>query len=308
VFDLYSPDDFKFVLADTVADRIFIGHRARGAWAIDASAAFVLNANQDHRLLISLAASTVSVMVDDKAVVGHAFNAVVVDGAFGTLARGGAASFDDFTLKTSDSRFRDAAPESLLAATVATVAAPADASVTQAQLDPIVAAALDRWSALLGADISSVLDGVVFVVGDLKDQALAQTVGNVVIIDINAAGHGWFIDPTPYQDNEFPGQMSEGGLRAPASSPAYGRMDLLTVVMHEIGHLLGFGHDESVATTVMEESLAAGSRVLSLSGSTAKQSLSIEDAAPPPAPEATPSDPSTTTPAPAGPGRGRSRS
>ncbi|MGH6959897.1 MAG: hypothetical protein ACREE7_05390, partial [Dongiaceae bacterium] len=128
VFDLYSPDDFKFVVVDTAADRVLVGHRARGAWTIDASAAFALNPGQDHRLLISLAAATVSVMVDDRAVVGHAFNAVVVDGAFGTMVRGAAASFEDFTLKTSDSRFRDPVPASLLAATVATAAAPADAN------------------------------------------------------------------------------------------------------------------------------------------------------------------------------------
>jgi hypothetical protein len=312
VFDLYSVDDFKFVLADTAADRVLIGHRVRGTWTVDASATFDFNSlgiQKDHRLLISLAASTVSVMVDDRAVVGHAFNAVVVDGAFGTMTRYGEATFDDFTLKTSDSRFRDASPESLLAATVATVAAPADASVTQSQLDPIVAAAVERWSQLLGgADIWAALEGVVFVVGDLKGQALAQTIGNVVVIDINAAGHGWFIDATPYDDAEYPGHSPDGSLKAPTSSPAYGRMDLLSVVMHEIGHLLGFGHDDSVASTVMDETLATGTRILSLNGSTAHQASSLEDAAPPPAPPAAPSDPSSTIPAaPGGPGRGRTR-
>ena len=35
------------------------------------------------------------------------------------------------------------------------------------------------------------------------------------------------------------------------------RIDLLTVVMHELGHILGFDHKE---TGVMAETLAAGSR------------------------------------------------
>ncbi|MCD6043375.1 MAG: hypothetical protein K0R40_2978, partial [Burkholderiales bacterium] len=311
VFDLYSADDYKFVLADTAADRIFIGHRARGAWTIDASAAFVLDAGVDYKLLVSLAASTVSVMADDKAVVGHAFNAVVVDGAFGTMARGGAASFDDFILKTSDSRLRDAAPESLLAATVATTAAPVDANVTQAQLEPIVAAAVERWSQLLGgADIWAALEGVVFVVGDLEGQALAQTIGNVVIIDANAAGFGWFIDATPYDDQEFSGQSPNGALNAPASSAADGGMDLLSVVMHEIGHLLGFGHDESGSGTIMSEVLEAGTRVLATDGSAVSGNSAVSlqtdsPATPSPDPAVTEQPAAPTIPSNTGPGRGR---
>ncbi|HEU4440581.1 MAG TPA: matrixin family metalloprotease, partial [Burkholderiales bacterium] len=123
-----------------------------------------------------------------------------------------------------------------------------------------------------------------------------------------AAGHGWFIDPTPYDDAEYAGHSPDGALKASASSPAYARMDLLSVVMHEIGHLLGFGHDDSVATTVMDQALATGTRVLSLDGFTASQGSLLEDAAPPPAPPAAPSDPSSTIPAaPGGPGRGRTR-
>jgi len=268
VFDLYSTDDFKFVLADTAADRIFIGHRARGAWIIDASAAFVLNAGQDHRLVVSLAASTVSVMVDDMAVVGHAFNAVVVDGAFGTMARGGAASFDDFTLKTSDSRFKEPVAEMLVAASAATVSLQGEGSVGEADLAAIVAEALARWSQALGADVSAILGGMIFAVGDLDGGALAQTVGNIVIIDTDAAGHGWFIDATPWDDKEF-SIKSGDEQRAASSSAAYGRIDLLTVVMHEIGHLLGFTHDDPAAGAVMDDTLATGVRRLPPAGAVA---------------------------------------
>jgi hypothetical protein len=50
-------------------------------------------------------------------------------------------------------------------------------------------------------------------------------------VDVTAAGYGWFVDPTPADDSEF-------GLGM-AGSPAAGRMDLLTVVMHELGHVIG---------------------------------------------------------------------
>jgi len=310
VFDLYSTSDFKFVLLDTNLDRVVIGHKAHGSWTIDASAPLVLNAGQDYRLLISLAGSTVSVMVDDRAVVGYAYNAVVVDGKFGTMTYGGTASFNDFTLKTSDSRFKDPAPAMLVAATVATTAAPADGTLTQAQLDPMVAAAVARWSAMLGADISPVLAGVVFAVGDLKGQALAQTVGNVIIIDVNAAGHGWFIDATPYDDKEFPSGSPDGALHAPTSSLAYGRMDLLTVVMHEIGHLLGFEHDTTAARTVMDGSLETGTRVVAVDGSAAvggsRPALLIESPALL-APDSATTDPTSTSPTGNGTGRARGK-
>ncbi|MEP7335260.1 MAG: hypothetical protein ABI717_05705, partial [Actinomycetota bacterium] len=264
VFDLYSTTDFKFVLIDAVADKVLIGHRSYRGWSVDVSAALVLNPAIDYKLLISLAGSTVSVMVDDRAVVGHAFNAVVVDGGFGTMTQGGTASFNDFTLKTSDSRFRDPAPEMLLAATTATGTPPADGTVTQAQLAPIIQAASQRWStALGGGDVAGAMAGIVFAVGDLKGQALAQTVGRVVMIDLNGAGHGWFIDSTPLDDKEFPTRTAPGELRAQSSSLAFGRNDLLTAVMHEIGHVLGFEHN-TVATDpdVMTLSLPTGMRRL----------------------------------------------
>jgi hypothetical protein len=171
--------------------------------------------------------------------------------------------------------------------------------VTQAQLDPMVAAAVERWSqAFGGADIWSALQGVVFV-GDLKGQALAQTIGNVVIIDVSAAGHGWFIDPTPGDDAEYTGQSADGSLKASAASPAYGRMDLLSVLMHEIGHLLGFGHDATALGTVTAATLDTATR------------FTIDGSAPVHTPLLPPPPPSTEQPEPApppmAPGSGRNK-
>src|SRR3712207_8414849 len=52
------------------------------------------------------------------------------------------------------------------------------------------------------------------------------------LIDPTAAGHGWFVDRTPSDDVEFDGEPGHEGLRAGASSPAFGRMDLLRSEEH----------------------------------------------------------------------------
>src|SRR5262249_12810709 len=67
-------------------------------------------------------------------------------------------------------------------------------------------------------------------------------------LDDNAAGWGWFVDPTPLNDSEF---------TTPGNQGEQGRMDLLTVLEHEVGHLLGRGHE---AEGVMQETLGAGLR------------------------------------------------
>src|SRR5205814_360364 len=77
----------------------------------------------------------------------------------------------------------------------------------------------------------------------------------VIYLDADAAGHGWFLDPTPRGDSEFaPGR---------AHSPAAGRVDLLTVLAHEMGHVLGLGDDHAadpVTGSVMAAALPVGVR------------------------------------------------
>jgi hypothetical protein len=59
------------------------------------------------------------------------------------------------------------------------------------------------------------------------------------IIEKDAGGYGWFVDATPMDDVEF-SEATFGSRRYtdPASAPA-GRMNLLTAIMHEMGHHLG---------------------------------------------------------------------
>ena len=169
------------------------------------------------------------------------------------------------------------------------------------------------WSAIVGAPlVQAALARITFEVAQLTGVALAQTVGNVVVIDDNAGGHGWFVDPTPASDGEFTIKASATELRAQASSPALQRMDLLTVVMHELGHVLGFEHHLDAVADVMSLSLALGVRRLpisgplggaqTISGGGSSGTISAPEPEQIAAPEPPPPPP---PPPPTGPGRGK---
>ncbi len=91
---------------------------------------------------------------------------------------------------------------------------------------------------------------VEFVVTDLPNNLLGLAAGHIIWIDQDAAGFGWFVDSTPDADEEFEPRGA-----------ATGRMDLLTVLAHELGHLLGFEHD-SAPGHLMSETLTPGTRLL----------------------------------------------
>jgi len=86
-----------------------------------------------------------------------------------------------------------------------------------------------------------------------------------VLIDRNAAGQGWFVDLSPLDSSEFQLDAS-GHLTALPGGAADGRMDLLSVLIHEVGHQAGLDHDEGEAG-VMSAALAAGERRLPETGS-----------------------------------------
>ncbi len=156
-----------------------------------------------------------------------------------------------------------AAPLLLAAPAFAPPAQPLPASEvldSQQELAPIVNEAIQRWAAVAGsqekgdsphlperpggcfAQMGTVpfsLADVSVKIADLPGNLLGEAYGRTILIDRNAAGYGWFIDPTPQDDSEFT-PLASGALVAQPQSAADRHADLLTTVMHEMGHILGY--------------------------------------------------------------------
>jgi len=98
-------------------------------------------------------------------------------------------------------------------------------------------------------------------IGELAGGALGHFEDGELTIDADAAGHGWFVDLTPADSVEFTVQYDRSTLRATQESEAFGRMDLLTVLMHELGHAIGF-QDNAAGYAVMHDDLEPGVRFL----------------------------------------------
>jgi hypothetical protein len=106
-------------------------------------------------------------------------------------------------------------------------------AINQLQLGGVVEQAIDYWSATgLTADQLARLEQVEFRVEDLEYRGwdgnalgLSYNGTGLVLIDNDAAGMGWSVETLP-------------GLNLGSGT---GQFDLLTAVMHEMGHVLGYG-------------------------------------------------------------------
>ncbi len=165
--------------------------------------------------------------------------------------------------------------------------------LTSGDLDRIVEEAGRRWRETGTIDDSGLrlLAGASFDIADLDGLSLGVTNGSAVQIDLDAAGHGWFVDPTPLDDQEFALVFADS-LLADGRSAAAGRIDLLTVVMHELGHVIGCEHTEQAG--LMAGTLEASRRLLPLSPATGSPSPPRTDLVPSPQAELTPASPRAT--------------
>ncbi|MEQ8633717.1 MAG: hypothetical protein RIC33_02590, partial [Gimesia maris] len=132
------------------------------------------------------------------------------------------------------------------------------ASLTQAEADQVLEEAIERASEKLTPEMNQALSGVEVKVVDLSGGTLGRAVPGTIYLDVNAAGYGWFVDSTPFDHSEF-AVDSQLSLIALPESAAAGRIDLWTVILHELGHLAGYEHE---AEGFMEETLAPGVRKL----------------------------------------------
>jgi hypothetical protein len=131
--------------------------------------------------------------------------------------------------------------------------------LSEADLQPIVDAALARWAAA-GLDAASVarLQQVDVVIGNLSGSLLGLAEDRRIRLDSDAAGHGWFVDSTPRSDEEF-ASASSGQMRA-IDSRAIDRIDLLSVVEHELGHVVGLNDFDALSDNLMSGELGVGVR------------------------------------------------
>src|SRR5205814_1840738 len=85
---------------------------------------------------------------------------------------------------------------------------------------------------------------------NLDGDELGLANADVLLLDDDASGYGWYIDATPRDDSEFrvPGRVAG--------------MDLLTVAAHEMGHVLGLPDLPlpEYAGWLMADALAQGER------------------------------------------------
>ena len=114
-------------------------------------------------------------------------------------------------------------------------------TLTGMQLAGIVDGVTQRWveSGLLSSEQLAVLKNINIEIVDLPGTTLGQATADTIYIDSNAAGYGWFVNATA-NDAVF-----VNGVNLDAKdSEAFGRIDLQTVLMREIGHSLSLVQTE----------------------------------------------------------------
>ncbi len=113
-------------------------------------------------------------------------------------------------------------------------------TITPTQVLPILAAAIDQWTlaGLSQAEKTQILSLPVMV-RDLPGRTLAAASREGLLLDADAAGLGWFVDASPWEDAEFVIGTRPAGV------------DLVTAVLNSLGRTLGREHSSPPAAGLM---------------------------------------------------------
>tara|TARA_Y100000034_G_scaffold113299_1_gene148169 strand:- start:1552 stop:2076 length:525 start_codon:yes stop_codon:yes gene_type:complete len=130
--------------------------------------------------------------------------------------------------------------------------------LTEEQIKPLYEEAVNRW-VRAGIKRERFKNVKIKIVNFNGENVIAYGGYNYMKIDYDCGGGGWFIDPTPAKDEEYY-LAKDGRQYAHKGTGGRGHYDLLSAVAHELGHHLGFVHNNG--TRIMEPYVPKHQRIL----------------------------------------------